>query len=94
MLGGEAAKECSVMGLLVATQLSSVQVPGSTGSARLILTYKVKHGLCVFEELLPKTDMLMWKQPIMFCRDTCMSLRSTWPGLGCNADGFCYQLTW
>lgn len=82
------------MSLPVATQLSFMQVPGSTGSARLILTCKVKHGLCVFEELLPKTDMPMWKQLIMFSRDTCLSLRSMWPGLSSNAGGFCYQLTW
>lgn len=43
------------MGLLVAAQLNFMRVPGSTGSVRLILTYKVKHGLYVFEELLPKT---------------------------------------
>lgn len=88
------AKECNAMSLLVATQLDFMQLPGSTGSARLILTYKVKHGLCVFEELLPKTAMLMWKQQITFFRDICLSLRSTWPGLSSNADGFCYRLTW
>lgn len=59
------AGECNVMSLLVATHLNFMQVPGSTDSGRLILTYKVKHGLCVFEELLPKTDMLMWKQLII-----------------------------
>lgn len=80
------------MSLPVATQLNSVQVSGSTGSVRLILIYEVKHGLCVLEELLPKTHMLMWKQLIAFFRDTC--LRSLWPGLSFNADGFCYQLTW
>lgn len=82
------AGECNVMSLPVATRLSFMQVPGSTGSVRFILTCKVKHGLCVFEELLPQTDILMWEQLITFFRDTCLSLRSTWPGLSSNADGF------
>ena len=86
---------CNVMTLPVVMWLNFMQVIGSASSARLTLMYKVKHVLCVFEELLPKADLLTWKELIMFFRDTCcLSLRSMWPGWSCNADGFCYQLTW
>lgn len=89
------AGECNVMSLLGVTWLNFMQVTGSASSARLTLTYKVKHVLCVFEELLPKADMLTQKKLITFFRNACcLSLRSTWPGWSCNADGFCYQLTW